>query len=129
MSLYVPWMLDDVDSDEDLEKPALGRPKIKNYGAHKKLDKQFGPPDITGIVKAQLKEKMGKMIISGMTHRLFKKYLTVLVCSSNVMADQVRREVKTNMSADVRFVELDYQPPPLDTNVELDMDFSCKGMP
>lgn len=45
------------------------------------------------------------------------------------MTDQVRREVQRNMSAGVRFVELDYQPPPLTTNVKLDMDFSCKGMP
>lgn len=45
------------------------------------------------------------------------------------MSDQVRREVQRNVSAGVRLVELDYQPQPLDTNVELDMDFSCKGMP
>ncbi|OBT43218.1 hypothetical protein VE00_06389 [Pseudogymnoascus sp. WSF 3629] len=115
MHLYVPWMLDDVDSDEEIEKPALGKPRVKNYGEHEMLDKHSGTPDITEIVKAQIKGKMGRMIVS--------------VCSSNIMTDQVRREVQGNVSAGVRFVELDYQPPPLNTNVELDMDFSCKGMP
>ena len=66
MHLYVPWMLDDVDSDEENEKPALGEPRVKNYGEHKMLDKHSGPPDITEIVKAQIKAKMGRMIVSGM---------------------------------------------------------------
>ncbi|KFY49967.1 hypothetical protein V495_00403 [Pseudogymnoascus sp. VKM F-4514 (FW-929)] len=115
MHLYVPWVLDDVDSDKEIEKPALGKSRVKNYGEHEMLDRHSGPPDITEIVKAQIKAKMGRMIVS--------------VCSSNVMSDQVRREVQRNVSAGVRLVELDYQPQPLDTNVELDMDFSCKGMP
>lgn len=67
MHLYVPWMLDDVDSSSDeTEKPALGKPGVKNYGKHKMLDKHHGTPDITQIVKAQIKAKMGRMIVSGM---------------------------------------------------------------
>jgi hypothetical protein len=59
-------MLDDVDSDKEIEKPALGKPRVKNYGEHEMLDKHSGSPDIREIVKEQIKAKMGRMIISGM---------------------------------------------------------------
>lgn len=58
-------MLDDVDSNEGFEKPALGKPRVKNYSEHKKLDKYSSPLDITEIVKTQIKAKMGRMIVSG----------------------------------------------------------------
>lgn len=66
MHLYVPWTLDDVDSDKEIEKPGVGKLRVKNYGEHEMLDKHSGPPDITRIVKEQIKAKMGRMIVSGM---------------------------------------------------------------
>jgi len=41
-----------------------GYPKVA-YGAHKKLDKIFGPPDVTEILEAEFNVKRGKMIVSG----------------------------------------------------------------
>ena len=73
MFLYVPWTLDSVDSDEEIEKPALGKPRVKEYGDHKKLDKHSGPPDIKEIFKAQIKAQMGRMIVSGMTTLTLKE--------------------------------------------------------
>lgn len=40
-------------------------PKVVPYGAHKKLDKIFGSPDVTEILKAEFKAKRGKIIVSG----------------------------------------------------------------
>jgi len=41
-----------------------GYPKVA-YGAHKKLDKIFGPPDVAEILEAEFNVKRGKMIVSG----------------------------------------------------------------
>lgn len=73
MHLYVLWMLDNVDSNEEIEKLALGKPRVKNYSEYKMLDKHSSSLDITAIVKAQIKAKMGRIIISSITTLTFRE--------------------------------------------------------